>query len=109
VAAKATIWPRGIARRSAIPGCYLTRELGPVLLVLLAFVAFKVAFAVGYVAQYHGLRGPLLRWRAFSDQLRYAARSAPRARCTVCDFKGPMGGGDAFLRGHVRFILDSPR
>jgi O-antigen/teichoic acid export membrane protein len=51
----------------------LTRELGPVLLVLLAFVAFKVALLLGYVARYHGLRGPLLRRRAFSDQLRYAA------------------------------------
>jgi O-antigen/teichoic acid export membrane protein len=51
----------------------LTRELGPVLLVLLAFVAFKVALLLGYVARYHGLRGPLVRWRAFSDQLRYAA------------------------------------
>jgi O-antigen/teichoic acid export membrane protein len=51
----------------------LTRELGPVLLVLLAFVTFKVALLVGYVARYHGLRGPFLRRRAFSDQLRYAA------------------------------------
>jgi O-antigen/teichoic acid export membrane protein len=51
----------------------LTRELGPVLLVLLAFVALKVALLLGYVARYHGLRGPLLRRNAFSDQLRYAA------------------------------------
>jgi O-antigen/teichoic acid export membrane protein len=50
-----------------------TRELGPVLLVLLAFVAFKVALLLGYVARYHGLRGPFLRWSAFSDQVRYAA------------------------------------
>jgi len=56
---------------------------------------------LGYVAQYHGLRGRLLRWRAFSDQLRYAAPIGAAARCTVCDFQGPMGGGDAFLRGHV--------
>ena len=52
---------------------YLTRELEPVLLVLLAFVAFKVVLLLGYVAQYHGLRGPFLRPSAFSDQLRYAA------------------------------------
>jgi O-antigen/teichoic acid export membrane protein len=51
----------------------LTRELGPVLLVLLAFVVFKSALLLGYVASYHGLRGPLLRWRSFSDQLGYAA------------------------------------
>jgi O-antigen/teichoic acid export membrane protein len=71
--AKATI---GLAALRAVAlslAAYLTRELGPVLLVLLAFVAFKVALLLGYVAQYHGLRGPLLRWRAFSDQLMYAA------------------------------------
>jgi O-antigen/teichoic acid export membrane protein len=51
----------------------LTRDLGPVLLVLLVFVAFKVALLFAYIARYHGLRGPLLRRRAFSDQLRYAA------------------------------------
>ena len=50
-----------------------TRELGPVLLVLLAFVVFKVALLLRYVARQHGLRGPLLRWRAFAGQLRYAA------------------------------------
>lgn len=50
----------------------LTRELGPVLLVLLAFVALKLALLLGYVARYHGLRGPLLRRHALSDQLRYA-------------------------------------
>ncbi|MGE5946934.1 MAG: lipopolysaccharide biosynthesis protein [Betaproteobacteria bacterium] len=51
----------------------LTHELGPVLLVLLAFVAFKAALLLGYVARFHGLRGPVLRWRAFADQLVYAA------------------------------------
>ncbi len=51
----------------------VTRELEPVLLVLLAFVAFKVALALVYVARFHGLRGPVLQWRAFLDQLRYAA------------------------------------
>ena len=50
----------------------LTRELAPVLLVLLGFVALKLALLLGYVAKYHGLRGPVLRRRAFSDQLRYA-------------------------------------
>jgi O-antigen/teichoic acid export membrane protein len=51
----------------------LTRELAPVLLVLFAFVAFKAALLLVYVARIHGLRGPVLRWRAFVDQLRYAA------------------------------------
>lgn len=51
----------------------LTRELGPVLLVLLGFVAFKAAVLLGYVARFHGLRGPLLRWPVLLDQLRYAA------------------------------------
>lgn len=51
----------------------LTRQLGPVLLVLLAFVAFKVALLLRYVAVHHGLRGPILRWSTFTDQLRYAA------------------------------------
>src|SRR5882672_4764548 len=71
--AKATI---GLAALRAVAlslTAYLTRELEPVLLVLLAFVAFKVALLLGYVARYHGLRGPVLRWRALSDQLKYAA------------------------------------
>ena len=57
--AKATI---GLAALRAVAlslAAILTRELEPVLL--------------GYVARYHGLRGPILRWRTFSDQLRYAA------------------------------------
>jgi len=51
----------------------LTRELGPVLLVLLAFTVIKLTLLMGYVARHHGLRGPLLRWSAFSGQVRYAA------------------------------------
>jgi O-antigen/teichoic acid export membrane protein len=51
----------------------LTRELGPVLLVLLAFAAFKLTLLIVYVAKHHGLRGPLLRWSSFSDQVRYSA------------------------------------
>jgi O-antigen/teichoic acid export membrane protein len=51
----------------------LTRELGPVLLVLLAFVAFKVVLLLDYVATHHGLRGPILRWSVFAGQLRYSA------------------------------------
>jgi O-antigen/teichoic acid export membrane protein len=51
----------------------LTRELAPVLLVLLAFVAFKATLLLVYIARAHGLRGPVLRWRVFADQLIYAA------------------------------------
>jgi O-antigen/teichoic acid export membrane protein len=71
--AKATV---GLAALRAVAlslAAILTRELGPVLLVLLAFVAFKVALLLGYVAIHHGLRRPILRWSAFADQLRYAA------------------------------------
>lgn len=50
-----------------------TRELGPVLLVLLAFVLFKVVLLLGYVARFHGLRGPVVRWRSFAHQLKFAA------------------------------------
>lgn len=50
----------------------LTRELGPVLLVLLAFVVFKLVLLLFYVAKHHGLRGPILRRDAFVEQLRYA-------------------------------------
>lgn len=51
----------------------LTGDLGVVLIVLLAFVACKFVLLLVYVARYHGLRGPLMRWSAFSDQLRHAA------------------------------------
>ena len=51
----------------------LTRELGPVLLVLLAFAVFKLTLLIFYVAKHHGLRGPLLRWSAFSDQVKSSA------------------------------------
>jgi len=49
-----------------------TRDLGPVLDVLLAFVVFKVAVLLAYVARHHGLRGPVLRRSVFVDQLKYA-------------------------------------
>ena len=71
--AKATISLAALRAVALSLAAFLTRELEPVLLVLLAFVTFKVALLLGYVAHYHGLRAPLLRWRTFSDQLRYAA------------------------------------
>jgi len=71
--AKATV---GLAALRAVAlslAAVLTHELAPVLLVLLAFVAFKVVLLLQYVASHHGLRGPILRWSIFADQLRYAA------------------------------------
>lgn len=70
---KATV---GLATLRAVAlslAAIMTRELGPVLVTLLAFVAFKTALLLAYVARYHGLRGPLLRRDAFADQLRHAA------------------------------------
>jgi O-antigen/teichoic acid export membrane protein len=50
----------------------LTRALEPVLIVLIAFVALKIALLLVYIWRYHGLRGPFLRWKAFVDQVRHA-------------------------------------
>ncbi len=66
------------------------------LLVLLAFVAFKLTLLMGYVAKYHGLRGPLVRWSAFSDQIeifRPVRRLGSALRLARAG--GPMGGGGA--------------
>lgn len=51
----------------------LSRDLGPVLLALLGFAAFKLALLLGYVARHHGLRGPFLQRAAFAEQLRQSA------------------------------------
>ena len=50
----------------------VTRQLEPVLIVLIAFVTFKIGVLVFYIARHHGLRGPILRWRAFVDQVKHA-------------------------------------
>jgi O-antigen/teichoic acid export membrane protein len=50
-----------------------SRDLEPVLLALLGFAAFKLALLLGYVARHHGLRGPVLRRAAFTEQLRQSA------------------------------------
>ncbi|HET7766802.1 MAG TPA: hypothetical protein VFK92_17080 [Burkholderiales bacterium] len=64
----------GLLRAVALSlAAMLTRELEPVLLALLAFVAFKVVLLLGYIARYHGLRGPVVRRGVFADQLKYAA------------------------------------
>jgi len=51
---------------------WLTGELGPVLVVLVAFIAIKVGVLLFYIAKYHGLRGPVMRKAAFADQLHHA-------------------------------------
>jgi O-antigen/teichoic acid export membrane protein len=71
--AKATVSLAVVRAVSLSAVAVLTRELGPVLLTLLAFVGFKLALALAYVARFHGLRGPLLSWGALAGQLRYAA------------------------------------
>lgn len=71
--AKATIGLSALRAGALSLTAILTGDLRPVLLVLVAFVVFKVALLLGYVARYHGLRGPLLRRREFAGQLRYAA------------------------------------
>jgi O-antigen/teichoic acid export membrane protein len=51
----------------------LTGELAPVLAALLAFVAFKVALLLWYIARYHRLCAPFLRWGALREQVRLVA------------------------------------
>jgi len=71
--AKATVGLATLRTAALSLTAIATRELEPILVVLLAFVVFKVVVLVGYVARQHGLRGPLLRWRTLAGQLRYAA------------------------------------
>ena len=70
--AKATVSLAVLRAVSLSLAALLTRELGPVLVVLLAFVAVKVVLLLAYVARFHGLRGPVLRLGAIAEQLRYA-------------------------------------
>jgi len=71
--AKATISLSALRAAGLSLAAMLTGELEPVLLALLGFVAIKVLLLLGYVARYHGLRGPLARRRAFAEQLRQSA------------------------------------
>jgi O-antigen/teichoic acid export membrane protein len=50
----------------------LTGALESVLYVLVAFVVLKSALLIYYIGRYHGLRGPVVRWKAFSDQVKHA-------------------------------------
>ncbi|MGH8640462.1 MAG: lipopolysaccharide biosynthesis protein [Burkholderiales bacterium] len=71
--AKATVGLTALRAVVLSAAAILTRELGPVLLVLLAFVVLKLATLLAYVARYHGLRGPPLDRRAFAGQVKQAA------------------------------------
>ena len=51
----------------------VTGQLEPVLLTLLGFVILKSALLLGYLARYHGLRGPFLHFGSFRDQIKHAA------------------------------------
>lgn len=50
----------------------LTGALEPVLYVLVAFVVLKIGLLLFYIGRFHGLRGPIARWKAFTDQVRHA-------------------------------------
>ncbi|MEO7743015.1 MAG: oligosaccharide flippase family protein [Usitatibacter sp.] len=51
----------------------VTRELGPVLWMLLAFATLKAGLVIVYVARNHGLAGPVARRDTFAAQLKQAA------------------------------------
>lgn len=51
----------------------LTRELGPVLWMLLAFATLKAGLVFVYVARNHGLAGPVARRDTFAAQVKQAA------------------------------------
>ena len=71
--ARATLGLAALRAAALSAAAALTGELAPVLAVLLAFVACKVGVLLWYIARYHGLRGPLLRWRALTHQVRFVA------------------------------------
>ena len=51
----------------------LTRELGPVIWMLVAFAAVKAALLLWYVASHHGIGGPVARRKTYAAQFRQAA------------------------------------
>ena len=71
--AKATIGLATLRALALSATALATRELAPVLVVLLAFAAFKVTVLFSYVARHHGLGPPLLHGATFGDQVRHAA------------------------------------
>jgi O-antigen/teichoic acid export membrane protein len=70
--ARATVALSALRAASLSATALLTRDLDAVLLVLLAFVAFKALLLLAYVHRYHGLGRPIARGSAFADQVRYA-------------------------------------
>jgi O-antigen/teichoic acid export membrane protein len=70
--ARATVGLSALRAVALSVAALLTGELDAVLLVLLAFVAFKALLLLAYVQRYHGLGGPVARRGAFADQIRYA-------------------------------------
>jgi O-antigen/teichoic acid export membrane protein len=70
---RATVGLSALRAASLSAAAILTHDLDAVLVVLLAFVVFKVLLLLAYVQRYHGLRGPVLRWSTLADQVRYAA------------------------------------
>lgn len=70
--ARATVGLSALRAASLSTAAILTGELDAVLVVLLAFVAFKAALLLAYVQHHHGLHLPVARRSAFVDQVRYA-------------------------------------
>lgn len=63
-----------VLRATAMAGtAIVTREFAPLLWMLVAFGVVKIVVLVVYIAGHHGLRGPVIRWHMFSDQIRFAA------------------------------------
>jgi O-antigen/teichoic acid export membrane protein len=54
-------------------GAWFTGSLATMLWLLLAVVLFKILMLLGYVARFHGWRGPWLRRATLEAQLRYSA------------------------------------
>jgi len=98
--------PRRAARAALSLAAILSRELGPVLHVLLAFVAFKVALLLGYVVRHHGLHAPILDRRVFSDQLRYAAPLGVAGALYGLRMQADQWSRPRFFPGVVRLVLD---
>jgi O-antigen/teichoic acid export membrane protein len=71
--AAATVGLASLRALSLSLAALLTQALAPVVVVLLAFVAFKTVLLLVYVARFHGIGGPVFERRAFADQFRQAA------------------------------------
>ena len=70
--ARATVGLSALRAAALSTAALVTGDLDAVLLVLLAFVAFKAVLLLAYVQRYHGLGWPIVRRAALADQVRYA-------------------------------------